>query len=78
MPNLIIGLDIAKNIFQVHGTNHCGITTIKRKLRRNSVLKFFTALEHALIGIETCHSTHYWARELTKLGHTSFVANPIR
>ncbi|WP_207627256.1 transposase [Photorhabdus tasmaniensis] len=70
MPNLIIGLDIAKNIFQVYGTNHRGVAIIKRKLRRNSVLKFFTTLEPALIGIEACHSAHYWARELTKLGHT--------
>ncbi|MFD0705714.1 IS110 family RNA-guided transposase [Photorhabdus akhurstii] len=70
MPNLIIGLDIAKNIFQVYGTNYHGVAIIKRKLRRNSVLKFFATLEPALIGIEACHSAHYWARELTKLGHT--------
>ncbi|MBD2812602.1 IS110 family transposase [Xenorhabdus sp. Vera] len=70
MSNLIIGLDIAKNIFQVYGTNNRGVATIKRKLRRNNVLTFFATLEQALIGIEACHSAHYWGRELTKLGHT--------
>ncbi|MGJ0629758.1 IS110 family transposase [Xenorhabdus bovienii] len=70
MPNLIIGLDIAKNVFQVYGTDHRGVATIQRTLRRNSVLRFFATLEHALIGIEACHSAHYWGRELTKLGHT--------
>ncbi|MDE9461341.1 hypothetical protein [Xenorhabdus bovienii] len=73
MPNLIIGLDIAKNVFQVYGTDHRGVATIQRTLRRNSVLRFFATLEHALIGIEACHSAHYWGRELTKLGHTVHV-----
>ncbi len=70
MPTLTIGLDIAKSVFQIHGINRHGDTVMQRKLRRTEVLKFFSKLEPSLIGIEACHSSHFWARELTSLGHT--------
>jgi transposase len=65
----IIGLDIAKNSFQVHGVAACGRTTLRKKLRRGKVLEFFANLPACLIGMEACGGAHYWARELTKLGH---------
>jgi transposase len=65
----IIGLDIAKSSFQIHGVAACGWTTLRKKLRRGKVLEFFANLPACLIGMEACGGAHYWARELTKLGH---------
>ncbi len=64
-----IGLDLAKNVFQVHGVDAAGETVISRKLRRAAVLKFFAELPSCLVGMEACSSAHYWARELSTLGH---------
>ena len=65
----IIGLDIAKSSFQVHGIAASGRPTLRRKLRRGKVLEFFANLPVCLIGMEACGGAHHWARELTKLGH---------
>lgn len=64
-----IGLDIAKNVFQVHGVDGSGEVLIRRQLRRSQVLPFFKKLSGCLLGIEACASAHHWAREITKLGH---------
>ncbi len=64
-----IGLDIAKNVFQVHGIDTAEKVVVKKQLRRGQVMKFFEALPLCLIGMEACATAHYWARELTKLGH---------
>jgi transposase len=66
---ITVGLDIAKSSFQVHGIAACGRPTLTKKLRRGKVLEFFANLPACLIGIEACGGAHYWARELTKLGH---------
>ena len=65
----IIGLDIAKSVFQVHGLNAEHRVTVRRQLRRAEVIRFFAKLPPCLIGMEACASAHYWARALTKLGH---------
>lgn len=64
-----IGLDLAKNVFQVHGVDDLGEVAFNRALRRSQVLVFFENLEPCLVGMEACATGHYWARELTKLGH---------
>ena len=64
-----IGLDIAKNVFQVHGIDAAEKIVVRKQLRRGQVLAFFRALPRCLIGIEACATSHCWARELTKLGH---------
>jgi transposase len=64
-----VGLDIAKNVFQVHGIDAAEKVVVRKQLRRSQVLAFFKALPPCLIGMEACASAHYWARELTKLGH---------
>src|ERR1700756_4153537 len=64
-----IGLDIAKNVFQVHGIDANERVVVRKQLRRGQVLAFFKALPPCLIGMEACATAHYWARELTKLGH---------
>src|SRR3974390_310265 len=64
-----IVLDIAKNVSQVHGIDAAEKVVVRKQLRRGQVLKFFAALPPCLIGMEACAPAHYWARELTKLGH---------
>jgi transposase len=62
-------LDIAKNVFQVHGIDAAEKVIVRKKLRRGQVMKFFAALPPCLVGIEACATAHHWAGELTKLGH---------
>jgi transposase len=69
MQAIRYGIDLAKNVFQVHGVDASGAVVAQRQLRRGQVLKFFARQPPALIGMEACGSAHYWARELTKLGH---------
>ena len=65
-----VELDIAKQVFQVHGVDEHGKVRVRKQLARAKVLEFFAQLPPSLIGIEACASAHYWGRELTKLGHT--------
>ena len=71
-----IGLDIAKNVFQVHGVNAAGKVVVERKLRRGQMLTWFAKLEPCLIGVEACGTAHDWARALQKLGHTVRLIPP--
>ena len=64
-----IGLDLAKSIFQVHGVDANGRAVIRKSLRRAQMLPFFARLPSCLVGMEACGTSHYWARELIKLGH---------
>jgi len=64
-----IGLDIAKQSFQVHGVDAHGKVLVRKQLSRSKVLPYFAQLPSCLIGIEACGGAHYWARELQKLGH---------
>ena len=64
-----IGLDLAKSVFQVHGVNEVGKVVVERKLRRAQLRAWFAQLPPCLIGVEACATAHYWARELTGLGH---------
>lgn len=71
------GIDIAKLVFQIHGVNtKSGETAMVKKLARNEVLRFYANKPPMLIGIEACGGAHYWARELTKLGHTVKLMTP--
>ena len=65
-----IGLDLAKHVFQVHGMDAEDKVVVRKQLRRSRVLAFFEGLPPCLVGMEACASAHYWARELSKLGHT--------
>jgi transposase len=71
-----IGLDLAKSVFQVHGIDAAGGVVLRRKLRRAEMLEFFAALPAALVGMEACGGAHYWARELTRLGHAVRLMPP--
>lgn len=62
-------LDLAKNIFQVHGVTENGEVAFNQALRRAQLFAFFEKLPPCLVGMEACGSSHYWARQLSKLGH---------
>ena len=65
----VIGLDIARSVFQVHGEDETGQVVLQRRLRRCDVLKLFADIEPALVRIEACSTAHYWAREIAALGN---------
>lgn len=71
-----IGIDLAKNVFQVHGVDERGKAGMKKQLKRAQVLPFFANLPGCLIGMEACASAHYWARKLQALGHTVKLMAP--
>lgn len=71
-----IGLDIAKNVFQLHGVDAGGDIVLRRKLRRSEVLIFFSRLPPCLVGKEACATSHHWARELARLGHSVRLIPP--
>lgn len=76
MSRLTIGIDLAKNVFQVHGVDTAGQVVIVQKLRRTQLLPYFRKLDPCLIGIEACGSSHHWARELTAMGHEVKLMSP--
>jgi transposase len=64
-----IGLDLARQVFQVHGADAEGAPVLNRRLRRAEVLRLFERQPPCLVGLEACGGTHYWAREIAALGH---------
>ena len=66
---VIVGLDLAKNVFQVHGADASGKVLFRKKLRRGQVLEFFNELPACVIAMEACGGAHFWGREIGKLGH---------
>lgn len=64
-----IGLDLAKHVFQVHGADASGGVVFRKQLRRGQVLEFFGGQPRCLVAMEACASSHFWAREIGRLGH---------
>ena len=64
-----VGLDLAKNVFQVHAINTANEVVVRKTLRRAQMRRFFEQLEPCLVGIEACGTSHCWAREISKCGH---------
>jgi transposase len=71
-----IGIDLAKNVFQLHGVDVRGHTVLKKQLRRAQMTRFFATLSPCLIGMEACASAHHWARTLQSFGHTVKLMAP--
>ena len=71
-----IGIDLAKNVFQLHGVDASGGAILKRKLRRGQVLEVFARRDPCLVGMEACAGAHFWARELMALGHEVRIMPP--
>lgn len=65
----IIGLDIAKHVFQVHGADASGRAVLRKKISRAKLLPFFSVQPQCRVVLEACGGAHHWARELAKLGH---------
>ena len=65
-----IGLDIAKQIFELHGVDQRDRVVLRKTLKRDRVLEYFTQLEPCTVALEACGGAHYWYREISKLGHT--------
>lgn len=72
----VIGIDLAKNVFQVHGADATGHRVLTKKLSRGQMIEFFAKLTPCLIGMEACSSAHYWGRRLTEMGHTVRLMPP--
>ncbi len=71
-----IGIDLAKEVFQIHGVDVHGKAVLRKRLRRSEMVRFFVNLEPCLIGMEACGSSHYWARKLCEFGHTVKLMSP--
>lgn len=71
-----VGIDLAKQVFQVHGVDSQDKAALRKRLKRVDLLKFFAALPPCLVGMEACSGAHHWARELQKLGHTVKLIAP--
>jgi len=71
-----VGIDLAKLVFQVHGVDARGKCTLRKQLKRQQVMAFFSQLPPCLIGMEACGGAHFWARKLTGLGHTVKLISP--
>lgn len=76
MNDMMIGVDLAKNVFQLHGASMTGDVKYRRKLSRGQFFRFMSEQSPALVVMEACGSAHYWARELVKLGHAVKLIAP--
>jgi transposase len=71
-----IGLDLAKNVFQVHAVDEAGNVVVRKRLRRGQVIAFFAGIPSCLVGLEACATAHHWARELIAVGHEARLMPP--
>lgn len=76
MKATVLGIDLAKSVFQIHGVDAHGKVCIQKKLNRNQVMPFIANLPQCLIGVEACGTSHYWVRQFKKCGHTVKVMPP--
>ena len=73
----IIGIDLAKRSFQVHGARADGSVAYRRKLSRGKLLSFLASQPPCTVAMEACASAHYWGREIAALGHEVRLVPPI-
>ena len=73
----MIGIDLAKNSFQLHGARADGSVAFRKKLSRGKVLEFLASQSPSVVAMEACASAHYWGRETEKLGHEAKLVPPI-
>lgn len=71
-----IGIDLAKNVFQIHGVDERGKVAVRKQLKRAEMAKYFAKLEPCLVGMEACGSAHHWARKLEGYGHAVKLMAP--
>ena len=73
---IIIGLDIAKHVFHVHGADERGRAIFSKRISRGKLLDFFAADPSCTVALEACGGAHHWARQLTELGHEVRLTPP--
>src|ERR1700676_4042998 len=71
-----IGIDLAKDVFGLHGVDGQGRVAFKKRLVRSRLLEFMSQLPRCLVGLEACSSAHYWARKIERLGHRVRLMSP--
>jgi transposase len=71
-----IGIDLAKEVFQIHGVDMHGKSVLRKQLRRSGMARFFANLDACLVGMEACGSSHHLARKLSEFGHTVKLMSP--
>jgi transposase len=77
MKNIkVLGIDLAKNVFQLHGTDAKGKCVLRKRLSREKLIEFVAQLTPCTIGIEACTGAHYWARVFEGMGHTVKMMAP--
>src|SRR3990167_7594092 len=72
----LLGIDLAKNIFQLHGVNQEGLKPLKKKVKREQLMEFIANYPASTIVMEACSGSSYWAREFKKLGHEAKLISP--
>ena len=76
MDHKVIGIDLAKSVFQIHGIDAFENVVTKKQIKRSQITEFFVNLKPCLIGIEACGSAHHWARKFESFGHTVKLMPP--
>jgi transposase len=73
----IVGIDLAKNVFQVHGANRAGKLLFSKKVSRGQLLKVMSGIRPCVVAMEACASAHYWGRKINELGHVVKLIPPV-
>lgn len=76
MTIITVGIDLAKNVFSVHGVDENGKVALQRTVRRNQLLELIATLPPCVIAMEACSGAHHWARQFAALGHTPKLIAP--
>ena len=74
----VLGIDLAKNSFQLHGVDEKGKAVLKKSISREKLAVFIANLPSCLIGMEACSSSHYWARKFKSYGHEVKLISPLK
>jgi transposase len=72
----IVGIDLAKSVFHLHGVNARGKALLRKRLSRAQLLPFLANLPRCTVAMEACGNAHYWAREVERLGHQARLISP--
>jgi len=78
MNSCVLGIDIAKNVFQLHGVDSRGKAMLKKRLKRHQLLAFIVNLPPCRIVMEACSGANYWSREFSRAGHTIDLRAPLK
>ncbi len=74
--NCMIGIDLAKNVFQLHGCDQFGAVVFRKKLRREGMITYLAEQPACTVAMEACSGSHYWGREIEKLNHVVRLIPP--